>query len=371
MKKIYKIGCFVIVSAILCGAVWMYYDFSRPLVSVVMSTYKRPARLLKAIDSILTQTYSRFEFIIINDSPDDKKTTIILKRYAQYDNRIKVITNPVNKGLIYSLNAGLDVAKGKYIVRMDDDDISFPHRLEQQVAFMQAHPELAVAGSWVSPLGSDQPYPFQKETDPQMIKVNLYVGEAVISHPSAIIRRSFLEENNIRYDHEFKSAEDRQFWMDIMTAGGLIGNIPEVLVQYRLHAENTIEYYSTQHANVAKFKKQIMKNFLGKSFNENDPICSSYKKMVQENKKRRILDQDKLERKVKHMCPEGENVVHHKQWRDIFVFETENRICRKKASSECGTVLEKKNNIMILQWDKWGIEIFEKRSDQAWYLKQD
>lgn len=370
-KKIIIIGLFFVVLAVFCSALWVYYDFKRPLVSVVMSTYKRPGRLVKAIDSILRQTYSRFEFIIINDSPDDRKTRIILKRYAQYDNRIKVITNSVNKGLIYSLNAGLDMAKGKYIVRMDDDDISFPTRLEKQVAFMQEHPELAVAGSWVSPIGSDRPYPFQRETDPQMIKVNLYVGEAPISHPSAIIRRSFLEENNIRYDSEFKSAEDRQFWMDITIAGGLIGNIPEVLVQYRLHSENSTEYYLAQYANVEKFQKQTIKNFLGESFNENDHICVSIKKMVQENKKHQTLDQDKLEQKVKFMCFDGENVVYHKHWNDVFIFDKENRVCRRRAPSECGTILKKKDNVITLQWDKWGIETFEKQSDQAWHLKQD
>lgn len=362
---IWGMGLLVLITG---GALTYFYHERHPLVSVVMSTYQRPQLLVRAIESILNQTYPHFELIIINDSPDDLKTTAVLERYKRYDSRIKVIQNPSNQGLIYSLNAGLDRAKGKYIARMDDDDISYPNRLERQVAFMEAHPEITVTGSWVSPVGSDEPYPFQRETDPDIIKIDLYMGNAAISHPSAMIRRAFLEQHRIRYNYDFKSAEDRRFWMDIFEAGGIIGNMPEVLLHYRWHYENPQDYYVSQDVNVKKFKNEVFEDFLGPDFRSNDIACITYEKMVKANKEKNILNQSKFKQKVDATCPKGENIVYHKLWRDLFVFKENNRFCRARIPYECGSVRVKNTEKLTVKWDKWGEESFTKRSDGIWYL---
>ena len=106
-----------------------------PLISVIMGSYNRggdrqSSLLLKAVDSILAQTEQNFEFIIINDGSTDN-TAELLEELAQKDKRIIVLTNKENHGLFYSLNKGLDKARGKYIARMDDDDFSFPNRFQK------------------------------------------------------------------------------------------------------------------------------------------------------------------------------------------------------------------------------------------------
>ena len=107
---------------------------SKPLVSVLMAVYNGEKYLLEAIESILNQTYTNFEFLIINDGSTDSTEEIIL---SYSDQRIRYIKNEQNLKLIASLNKGLDLAKGKYIARMDADDISLPDRLEKQVNFLE------------------------------------------------------------------------------------------------------------------------------------------------------------------------------------------------------------------------------------------
>ena len=117
-------------------------------VSVLMSVYNEPEEWMRvAIDSILGQTFTDFEFIIINDNPKRKLNREILSDYAKQDKRIVILENEENIGLTKSLNKGLKVAKGKYIARMDADDISLSDRLEKQVNFMEEHPEVGVCGA--------------------------------------------------------------------------------------------------------------------------------------------------------------------------------------------------------------------------------
>ncbi|HAS7841575.1 TPA: glycosyltransferase family 2 protein, partial [Vibrio cholerae] len=126
---------------------------SSPKISVVMSVYNGEKYLGEAIDSILKQTFSDFEFIIINDGSTDK-TLEIIKSYMKKDDRI-VLVSRENKGLIVSLNEGLDLAKGQYIARMDADDISIKSRFEKQIEFLDSNPDIGVCGTWVEVFGEN------------------------------------------------------------------------------------------------------------------------------------------------------------------------------------------------------------------------
>ena len=120
-----------------------------PLVSVIMSVYNGEKYLVQAIDSILNQTYQNFEFIIIDDCSTDNSSHI-LQEYAQKDSRIKIIKKEKNigiKGFIKNLNLGISIAKGKYIARMDADDISLPERFQKQVDFLENNPEITLVGA--------------------------------------------------------------------------------------------------------------------------------------------------------------------------------------------------------------------------------
>ena len=110
-----------------------------PMISVIMSTYNRENYLPAAMESILNQTYTDFEFIIIDDASTDN-TAKLLQEYQEKDSRIVVISNPQNLGYNKNLTTGFKLAKGKYLARMDDDDISLPTRFEKQVDFLEKTP---------------------------------------------------------------------------------------------------------------------------------------------------------------------------------------------------------------------------------------
>ena len=122
-----------------------------PIISVIMPTYNTPVEMLsKAVDSVLGQTYRDFEFIIIDDYSTDASVEYLA---SLQDERVKVIRNPQNLGITKSLNVALSHAKGRYIARMDSDDICLPKRLEKQLAFMESHPEVIVCGTWIETFG--------------------------------------------------------------------------------------------------------------------------------------------------------------------------------------------------------------------------
>lgn len=199
-----------------------------PKITVLMPVYNCELYIKEAVDSILNQTFSDFEFLIIDDASTDK-TVDIIKTYS--DIRIKLIEKSVNTGLTNSLNYGLTITKGKYIARMDGDDISLPERFEKQIAFLDANPDVVVCGTALKVIDSDVviSYPeFHEEIKLGMLKHNCVI------HPSVMIRKSVLDEYSMRYDVEKEPAEDYNLWVKLLSWGKLY-NIQEVLIYYRIH----------------------------------------------------------------------------------------------------------------------------------------
>lgn len=356
-----------IVSVCVCAICFSAFS-KEPEITVLMSTYNRSSFLPASIESILGQTFSDFEFIIINDGSDDQSDDI-LKSYAAKDKRIKVVTNEKNEGLVYSLNWGLNLARGKYIARMDDDDVALPERFEKQHAFMEGNPDVAVVASWVGVPDGSRAWTFQQETDPQKIKVQLYLNSVPISHPASFLRRHFLEKHHIRYNNAYRSAEDRKMWLDILDAGGTIRNIPEVLLLFRLHGTNPIQYYREQRKNTNKFFQEEILTRFGIVEDLSDLTeCEIRRKMILKNETLNILPQKELLEMIEKKCPNvvGEKVIHP-YWKDFFVFDGE-RVCRYELSSECGKILKRDYNSLSIKWDRWGTEIFEKKKG-VWILK--
>lgn len=124
------------------------------LISVILPVYNGEKYLKEAIESILNQTYTNFEFIIIDDGSKDSSLEII-KEYEKEDERIVAVSRE-NKGLIATLNEGIEKAKGKYIARMDQDDISLPNRFEEQLKIMENDKEIVVCGSWINVFGENR-----------------------------------------------------------------------------------------------------------------------------------------------------------------------------------------------------------------------
>lgn len=204
---------------------------ARPLVSVVMAVCNGERWLTQALESITGQTFSEYECIIIDDGSTDGSLQIALS-YA--NDRVRVIENGSNRGLAASLNLGMRLARGRYLVRMDADDLCLPTRFERQVAFMEANPQISAAGCWVETIGSSSDfwrYPVAHED----IRCELLFGPPLV-HPAMILRRDSFLAAGLWYDESFRFAQDYDLW-ERAAKQLRFANQPEILLRYRIHDE--------------------------------------------------------------------------------------------------------------------------------------
>lgn len=208
------------------------------LISVVMSNYNTPEEYLReAIESILNQTYSDFEFIIVDDCSTDNSLEII---ESYNDPRISIIRNPENMGITKSLNRAIKAAKGEFIARMDADDICFPKRFEKQVKYLKQNRDIIACGTWVELFGSGaeilaEKYSKKVLPEKDLFRIQLLFGNHNnIIHPTAMFRHSSLLTNSITYNEKYIYAQDFRMWVECSKYGECV-NIPEVLFRYRIH----------------------------------------------------------------------------------------------------------------------------------------
>lgn len=205
-----------------------------PKVSVLMPLYHTQEEHLRAaIDSILAQTYTDFELLLLNDSPQNTRLAEIAAEYK--DERIRFSANERNIGITDSRNKLIEMAQGKYLAVMDHDDISLPERLAKQVAYLDAHPEVGVVGARVRNIGDRHNLSNYPE-EAHQVKLGLMYG-CVVPHSCAMIRRRVLMETGIRYEAVFSPAEDYALWCRLIPHTELV-NLPDVLMHYRLHSGN-------------------------------------------------------------------------------------------------------------------------------------
>lgn len=207
-----------------------------PLVSVLMPVYNAQPYLTSAIQSILDQTYPNFEFVIIEDGSTDNSLEELQLLQLMDEQKIQLIENGTNKGIIYSLNKGLQVARGKYIARMDADDIAFKNRLLQQVQFLEQHPDYGIVGTGMLEFKEDQIlrywYSFAQD-DKLRIKA---IFNSPFAHPTVMIRNKVFDAI-IGYDENYPIVEDYRLWLDIMK-NWKIANLEQPLLYYRIHDRN-------------------------------------------------------------------------------------------------------------------------------------
>jgi len=201
-----------------------------------MPVYNGEKYLAQAIDSILDQTLKDFEFLILNDGSNDNSEKIILK---YNDSRIIYVKNDQNLGLSYTLNKGLQLAKGKYIARMDCDDVSSHDRFEKQANFLYNNPAVGIVGSWTSIIGSQQ-----ISNDPTTnaeLKVRL-LWQCALAHPTVMMNSELLKKFGLRYDVNYKYSQDYDLWARAAQHFEL-ANIPEPLLYYRQHEKQMSSTY--------------------------------------------------------------------------------------------------------------------------------
>lgn len=195
-----------------------------------MPIYNSGLYLREALDSILQQTFTDFEVLLYNDGSTDN-TREILDSYG--DSRLRIVNSAENKGLIYWLNEGVANARGKYIARMDGDDICMLDRFEKQFRFMESNPEIGFCGTQLEVIGTGQK--ILRPTADNELRWWIFRGTPV-AHPSVIMRTSVLRDNGLWYDPQAYLAEDYDLWWR-MARFCKIGNIDEVLLQYRIHKD--------------------------------------------------------------------------------------------------------------------------------------
>lgn len=226
------------------------------LITVLMPVYNGEKYLKEAIESILNQTFRDFEFLIINDGSTDNSVKVI-KSFN--DPRLRLIHNESNLGLIKTLNKGLKMSKGKYIARMDCDDISLPKRLSTQASFMEKNPEVGVCGSWVKIIGLEQKFINKYPKNHAEVRAYLLFNTP-LAHPAVIIRKELVDKYNLEYDEQYKHAEDYELWSRVVNCSK-IANIPKVLLHYRMHPESISKKNSSLQAeNSNRVRLKLLKD---------------------------------------------------------------------------------------------------------------
>src|SRR5579859_6988537 len=209
---------------------------SSPTVSVIMLAYNSAKYLPEAIESILSQTFKDFEFLIVVEPGSTDNTDEIAHRYAQRDSRIHVAIQPT-RGLTAARIFAWPLAQGKYIAWADSDDVCLPERLKKQVAFMENHPDIGICGSWIKVIGDQKTYVQKYGLTDSRIR-SLLPFQTPFANPSVIMRRSLFTQDGLDYDPACLYCEDYDLW----NRASLIckfANIGEVLVTYRRHPTQT------------------------------------------------------------------------------------------------------------------------------------
>ncbi len=284
----------------------------KAFVTIILPVYNAEKHLNEAIDSILHQSYSFFELVLINDGSSDRSEEIIL---AYSDRRIRYIKNAQNIGLIDTLNLGFSLAQGKYIARMDNDDIALPDRIEKQVAFLESNPNIGLLGSGYTIFGDkNEVVNYPKNNDDLKLATLFYNP---FCHPSIILRKQIMDDNNLRFKKEYIHAEEYKLWTELLFLTEC-HNLEDNLLMYRSHASQISRVHrQAQLEKTTLIQKEYLKNagfelsdrgfksifsIASKStLNNPDAVLErleSLEKVVKQNEKIHFFNHDKLKQKL-------------------------------------------------------------------------
>ncbi len=246
-----------------------------PLVSVLVAAYKTNAKHLReCIESILNQTYTNFELLILDDCPEDINVKKVVESYK--DSRIFYRQNKNNLGIAQTRNNLMEWAKGKYLAVMDHDDIMLPNRLEEQVCYMEVHPEIGICGSAYRRFGD-----FKKRgiilplIESDEIKAGLFF-KCTMHHPSVLIRKDVILKYHIKYNTNYVSANDRHLYLDAMPYTEM-HNLDKVLMIYRMHADMTSKQKRSQILDEQEKLRNEMLSSIGIKLDSNElDILNNY-----------------------------------------------------------------------------------------------
>jgi glycosyltransferase involved in cell wall biosynthesis len=203
-------------------------NITEPIISIIMPAYNAENYIAQAIQSILNQTFTNFEFIIINDGSIDK-TESIIKKFN--DPRIIYVKNELNKNIVESLNIGIDLAKGPYIARMDADDIADKFRFEKQLNYLNRH-DLDVIGSNAISFGNFGQKKFLKMPEKESDLSYFFLLYSPFLHPTIFGKSECFKI--FKYKKKFEFIEDLYLWYELLVNNYRIGNLPQTTLKYRI-----------------------------------------------------------------------------------------------------------------------------------------
>jgi glycosyltransferase involved in cell wall biosynthesis len=223
-------------------------------VTVLMPVYNGEQYLSQAISSILNQTFTDYEFLIINDGSTDRSVEIVS---SYNDPRIKLIHNDTNIKLVETLNKGLLLSHGKYIARMDCDDISRADRLAEQVSFMESNQDVDICGTWIKYINGYNKNNWKPPINDDTIKCRLLFAPP-LAHPSVMFRKDVMINNNLLYSSKYEHCEDYDLW--VRSAQYVkFANINKVLLLYRIHSNNIgISFRQEQLASANEIRNKLL-----------------------------------------------------------------------------------------------------------------
>lgn len=213
-----------------------------------------------SIQSILGQSFTDFEYIIINDASIDTSHSIVQKYLT--DTRIVYIKNEKNQWIVKNLNYGISIAQWEYIARMDGDDISLPERLDEQLRYLEENPDISYVGSFADIIdeGGRAIWKLEKPTSFDMVKRSVFLYSCFI-HPSILIRKKVLLDNNIYYREKYLYCEDYDLWLRLTYTGFKWENIAKVLLKYRKHTNSSNKNAKLIAERNLKLRKEMIRDF--------------------------------------------------------------------------------------------------------------
>lgn len=264
------------------------------LISVIMSTYnERLDWIEKSVESILDQTYKNIEFVIVVDNPEHVPLVEMLSRYGSEDDRIRLIINETNQGLVKSLNLALESCNGKFIARMDADDISSPERLELQKNYLEEN-KLDFVFSGVEVIDEENIVQYEsnstesdaKETQSRLEKINMSY------HSTWFLKREIYTQ--LEGYREIKYCEDYDFLLRSLNQGFKIGKMSGELVQYRIRQDSISRSYSLEQFLNAKGILKLYKNNLLEDEFKVESVQAESNKLANEKERNRYNKADNL-----------------------------------------------------------------------------
>lgn len=360
----YIIKKFVIVFMLL-GCFFVSKNTVSPVVSVIMPVYNRSDFVSKAIESVLKQTYSNFELIIVDDGSKDD-TLNIVQKYAQQDKRIKVFSLLENKGISYARNFAIAKAKGKYLATMDSDDQAYPDWLKISVNYMEKNPNVTIGFIPMDYYDDDGTGVINKKK--YLFTVRQLVFSS-IANIGFVYRMDFIKKNNIKYNETFISAEDYDFIAQIIMNNGRIEYVHpyQPLVLFRMHNSNNKEYYNKGRMNQAiVWKKLYQKNL------NNLSQCQIAKQFIEKYPNAFNMFQKQL--LMLEYCEEKPDkifTVKHPTWQSkMFKSSQDSLMCFVDKTTSCAYIIQEEKNKITLFWELYGTkETFVLTSDGTYVEK--